>query len=223
MSAKPMKRKSLARQTARESPKSSCPCTRSLSMRLMTIMPSNEQIPGSQSRKVTCTGGGICTSPSGECACAERMAASRNVQFASANYDPTMFVQVDCTTKSSFNSNRARRIGETYQTACKVYPNRPPVLSECDSREGVDANSTGVVVRAREGHGGRCWKERRDETWGCGRGGGGTGGTLGAPCAAGLAAPRSSVAASSRLSSSQLAPSPSTAVQHGSTALLDVV
>lgn len=42
-------------------------------------------MPGIQSMKLTCTGGGIWGSSYGGCACAERMAASRNVQLASAN------------------------------------------------------------------------------------------------------------------------------------------
>ena len=85
MSANPINKNNLARHTARASPKSSCPCTRSLSMRLMTIIPKREQMPGSQSTKETWTGGGICGSSYGEWACAERIAASRNVQFARAN------------------------------------------------------------------------------------------------------------------------------------------
>lgn len=45
-------------------------------------------MPGIQSTNVTCTGGSSFPGlPHGDLECAERMAASRNVQFAMANYN----------------------------------------------------------------------------------------------------------------------------------------
>ena len=58
MSANPTKRTTLALQTALESPKPSSPRTLSLSIRLMIKYPRREQMPGTQSTKLTCTGGG---------------------------------------------------------------------------------------------------------------------------------------------------------------------
>lgn len=84
--ANPIKRISRARHTARESPNPTSPRTLSLSIMLIMMYPKREQIPGTQSTKVTWTGGGS-FSPQGECAWAERMAASKNVQFAKANWD----------------------------------------------------------------------------------------------------------------------------------------
>ena len=107
MRAKPMKRNNRARHTALESPKPSSPRTRSLSIKFTTSMPSREQIPGTQSTKPTCTGGGTSGSPIGECACAERTAASRNVQLASANYS------VDAHTQATGMCARGRRFGRS--------------------------------------------------------------------------------------------------------------
>ena len=86
MNANPIKRNSRALHTALESPNPSSPLTRSLSMRLMIKYPSKEQMPGIQSTKVIWTGASVVGGdPQGDLACADRIAASRNVQFASAN------------------------------------------------------------------------------------------------------------------------------------------
>ena len=86
MNANPIKRNNRALHTALESPNPSSPLTLSLSMRLMIKYPSKEQMPGIQSTKVTWTGasesGG---DPHGDLACADRIAASKNVQLARAN------------------------------------------------------------------------------------------------------------------------------------------
>ena len=84
--AKLINKNSLALQTAFESPNPSSPRTRSLSIRLTTSMPRREQIPGIQSTNVTCTSTGSVSC--GGLACAERIAASRNVQLARVNYTP---------------------------------------------------------------------------------------------------------------------------------------
>lgn len=120
MNANPMNKNSLARQTARESPKPSSPLTRSLSMRLTMIIPSSEQMPGTQSTKETCTGGGTCGSPIGGCACAERIAASRNVQFASANYTRGNRRGI------KFEATAARRRGRTSPPAMYI-----PIVRLC--------------------------------------------------------------------------------------------
>ena len=86
MNANPIKRISRALHTARESPNPMSPRTLSLSIMLIMMYPKREQMPGTQSTKVTWTGGGS-LSPQGARACAERMAASKNVQFARANWD----------------------------------------------------------------------------------------------------------------------------------------
>ena len=49
-------------------------------------MPKREHRPGTQSAKVTWTGTGYSGSLYGECACAERMAASKKVQSPSENW-----------------------------------------------------------------------------------------------------------------------------------------
>ena len=86
MNANPMKRNNRALHTALESPNPSSPLTLSLSMRLMIRYPSREQMPGIQSTKVTWTGGSVSGGdPQGDLACADRIAASKNVQFARAN------------------------------------------------------------------------------------------------------------------------------------------
>lgn len=84
--AKLINKRSLALQTAFESPSPSSPRTRSLSIKLTTSIPRREQIPGTQSTNVTCTNTGSVSW--GGRACAERIAASRKVQLAMANYRP---------------------------------------------------------------------------------------------------------------------------------------
>ena len=89
MNANPMNKNNLARHTALESPKPSSPRILSLSIMLMMKYPMSEQMPGIQSTKVTWTGGSSSPPPGlphGFFACAERIAASKNVQFAIANY-----------------------------------------------------------------------------------------------------------------------------------------
>lgn len=83
INAKLMNKKSLALQTALESPNPSSPRTRSLSIKLTTSIPRREQIPGTQSTNVTCTKTGSVSC--GGLACAERIAASRKVQLEMAN------------------------------------------------------------------------------------------------------------------------------------------
>ena len=87
INANPIKRNNRALHTALESPNPSSPLTLSLSMRFMTKYPSKEQMPGIQSTKVTWTGASVSgADPHGDLACADRIAASKNVQFARANY-----------------------------------------------------------------------------------------------------------------------------------------
>ena len=84
MKAKLINKNSRALQIALESPNPSSPRTRSLSIKLTMSIPRREQIPGIQSTNVTCTSTGS-VSCSG-LTCAERIAASRKVQLAMANY-----------------------------------------------------------------------------------------------------------------------------------------
>lgn len=139
MSANPMKRMSRARQTARASPKPSSPRTRSLSMRLMMSMPRSDEMPGTQSTNETCTGGGICGSSYGACACADKIAASRNVQFASANCSAQAGVVSEC------ERLRGGRV-ETHQTAGEVDSHGALVLAQRPARERVEAYPPRVVV-----------------------------------------------------------------------------
>ena len=93
MNANPIKRNNRALHTALESPNPSSPLTLSLSMRLMIRYPSKEQMPGIQSTKVTWTGGSVSGGdPHGDLACADRIAASKNVQFAIANYGQQVII-----------------------------------------------------------------------------------------------------------------------------------
>ena len=95
MNANPIKRDNCALHTALESPNRSLPLTVSLSMRLIIKYPSKEQMPGIQSTKVTWTGasesGGDPPGPKAtvtrarDLEGADRIAASKNVQFASAH------------------------------------------------------------------------------------------------------------------------------------------
>ena len=87
MNANPIKRNDRALDTALESPNPSSRLTLSLSMRLtIKYYPSKEQLPGIQSTRETCTGasesGG---DPHGDLEWAGKVAASKEVQFASAN------------------------------------------------------------------------------------------------------------------------------------------
>lgn len=111
-------------------------------------------MPGSQSVKFMWTGGRLWGSSIGAWACADRITASRNVQFASANYT----VAYACHTRSEIACILGRLNSETewtsYQAARKVYSQGPLVFSESEVGERVEAHPPGVVVRARERHGG---------------------------------------------------------------------
>ena len=141
MKANPMNKNSLARHTALESPNPSSPLILSLSMRFTTRNPRKEQMPGIQSTNDTCTGGSW-SSPHGTRACADNIAASRNVQFASANY------------RSSRMRMRSRTRNETvaYQSACDVHPRRPSVFSQCEFGKRVQTDPSRVIVRSWKRH-----------------------------------------------------------------------
>lgn len=135
-----MNRNSLALHTALESPNPSSPRTRSLSMRLITRYPRREQIPGIQSTNDTCTGGSWSGCPHGECACADKIAASKKVQFANANLVSVQFLVFNETSLT------------TYQSACKIHPNCSTMLSQRDFGERVQTHTARVIVRSRDGH-----------------------------------------------------------------------
>ena len=113
-------------------------------------------MPGSQSTKETCTGGGTCGSSYGAWACAERMAASRNVQFARANYiDGRKYPMAQNKTQIAgreVSVATEKRSCETYEAARKINPDGPSMFSEADVGEGVYADPTRVIIRARKSH-----------------------------------------------------------------------
>ena len=98
-------------------------------------------MPGIQSTKVTCTGGSeIGGSPHGALACAERIAASMNVQFANANWK---------TVRKGHVGHGEMRL---HQCACQIYTDGSTISSEINVRERVQADPSRVVIRARECH-----------------------------------------------------------------------
>jgi hypothetical protein len=131
-----MNKTSLALHTALESPNPSSPLTLSLSIMFITRYPSNEQIPGTQSTKVTWTGD---SSSHLGFACTDSTAASKNVQLAKANYMTRLGSEGSFTVQ--------RRIA--YKSSSEIHPDRSPVFPERDIGAWVVADPARVVVCSR--------------------------------------------------------------------------
>lgn len=140
MRAKPMKRTSLALQTALESPKPSSPLTLSLSIMFMTRYPSSEHIPGTQSTKVTWTGD---SSSHLGMACAESTVASRKVQLANANCIKRLESEGSCAEQQRWKA---------YESSGEIHADGAAVLAKGDVGAGVVADPAGVVVGSGQGH-----------------------------------------------------------------------
>jgi hypothetical protein len=93
-------------------------------------------MPGIQSTKETCTGGSeIGGSPHGALACAERIAASRNVQLANANWE-----------KGQKRVIPGHDDIEPHQCACQINTDCSTMFSEFDVRKRVQADPPRVII-----------------------------------------------------------------------------